>query len=86
MLHYTFECVSCLKGRHGGNEQDVLLFKEAMKAFYCNCHGLFDGHSVLTWTHMALLVGWNGVLLSEASKGPLVWFAGVTGVLGRCGC
>lgn len=47
---------------------------------------MFDGHLVLTWTHMALLVGWDGNLVSEASKGPLVWFAGVAGVLGRCGC
>ncbi len=35
---------------------------------------------------MALLVGWDGNLVSEASKGPLVWFARVAGVLGRCGC
>ncbi len=85
-LHYTLEYVSYLKGRQGDNEQDVLLFKEAMNAFQCKYHGIFDGHSVLTWTHMALLVGWDGDLVSEASKGPLAGFAGVTGVLGRCGC
>jgi len=44
------------------------------------------GGSVLTWTHMALLAGWDGTLVSEASKGPLAWFARLTGVLGRGGC